>query len=110
MSDDGVVVEKKGRGRPAKTDEVKEAKKRKPAAAPSGESPAKRGRGRPKKKGAAAKPKVHFIKLHYYLSLARFLHLISNTNYNKALDYDLLHKPPSIISANILFCSRASNV
>lgn len=69
MSDDGVVVEKKGRGRPAKTDEVKEAKKRKPAAAPSGESPAKRGRGRPKKKGAAAKPKVHYLIIQYLFVL-----------------------------------------
>lgn len=78
MSDDGVVVEKKGRGRPAKTDEVKEAKKRKPAAAPSGESPAKRGRGRPKKKGAAAKPKVRFLII-LFVFLVDFLFVLSTT-------------------------------
>lgn len=68
MSDDGAVVEKKGRGRPSKgSDDVKEPKKRgraaaekSPAKKEDGEAPAKRGRGRPKggKTNKAAKPKV----------------------------------------------------
>lgn len=92
MSDDGVVVEKKGRGRPAKTDEVKEAKKRKPAAAPSGESPAKRGRGRPKKKGSAAKPKVLFFNITILLFICSIFSFDFNyANYNNAQDYNLLY-------------------
>lgn len=91
MSDDGVVVEKKGRGRPAKTDEVKEAKKRKPAAAPSGESPAKRGRGRPKKKGSAAKPKVLFLNITILLFRPICLFDLNYANDNNAQDYNLLY-------------------
>lgn len=67
MSDDGAAVEKKGRGRPKASEDVKEPKKRgrasvekTPAKKEDGETPAKRGRGRPKggKSNKTAKPKV----------------------------------------------------
>lgn len=62
MADNGAAVEKKGRGRPPKSEDAKKAEKRPRAPAKKDDSapPAKRGRGRPKKKsGGAAKPKVN---------------------------------------------------
>lgn len=72
MSDDGAVVEKKGRGRPRANEDGKESKKRGKSIAEKsqakkedGEAPAKRGRGRPPKAGkakkAATKIKVSMI-------------------------------------------------
>lgn len=77
MSDDA-VVEKKGRGRKAASEDTPASPKKRGRApadkspAKDGAAPAKRGRGRPKgtkAPKAAAKPKVFFSHLYWHRKL-----------------------------------------